>query len=344
MARSRLARFSGRSLASLTDAQLLALRFRDLVFPRSSGMVAAHMRRLQRDLRGRGLRFQPHYWFAEEWFSPDGVPGIALPFYLAQPRLMRLERRLMHQVEGGNSRWLMRILRHEAGHALDTAFGLRERADWRKVFGSASERYPDSYTPRPASRDHVLHLGHWYAQSHPTEDFAETFAVWLQPRARWRREYAGWPALAKLEYVDTLMQEIAGRPARLRSRREVEPVTHSLRTLASHYRSKVGRYQLEDGRYDRPLRRIFSMQASRRHPAAASFLREIQPQLERLLVRRARLHHYVVEHALEELIHRCSYLHLHLRHDRRAAKRQFLGLVQRVVLGILKRNRENYAL
>jgi len=344
VARSRSARHSGRSLARLTDAQLLSLRFRDLVFPRGTGMVATHMRRLQGDLRARGLRFRPHYWFAEEWFSPDGVPGIALPFYLAQPRLMRLERRLMHQVEGGNSRWLMRILRHEAGHALDTAFGLRERADWRKVFGSASERYPDSYTPRPASHRYVLHLGHWYAQSHPTEDFAETFAVWLQPRARWRREYAGWPALAKLEYVDILMQEIAGRTPRLRTRREVEPVSHSTRTLASHYRSKVGRYQLEDGRYDRALRRIFSVETSRRHPTAASFLREIQPQLERLLVRRARLHHYVVEHALEELIHRCSYLHLHLRHDRRAAKRQFLGLVQRVVLGILKRNRENYAL
>jgi len=302
------------------------------------------MRRLQRELRARGLRFRPHHWFAEEWFSPDDVPGIALPFYLAQPRLMRLERRLMHQVEGGNSHWLMRILRHEAGHALDTAFGLRRRADWRRVFGSSREHYPDAYTPRPASRRYVLHLGHWYAQSHPTEDFAETFAVWLQPRARWRREYAGWPALAKLEYVDALMREIAGARPRRHSRRQVEAVTNSTRTLAQHYRSKVGRYQLEDGRHDAALRRIFTARPERRRPAAASFLREIQPQLQRLLVRRARLHHYVVEHVLEELIHRCSYLHLHLRHDRRAAKRQFASLVQRVVLGILKRNRENYAL
>ena len=80
MARSRLARHSGRSLARLSDAQLLQLRFRDLAFPRSTGMVAAHMRRLQRELRARGLRLKPHYWFAEEWISPDDVPGIALPF------------------------------------------------------------------------------------------------------------------------------------------------------------------------------------------------------------------------------------------------------------------------
>ena len=328
----------------MSDEKLLRLRFRDLQLPRGSGMVAAHMQRLYAQLRSRSLRFRPHFWFAEEWFSPDGVPGIALPFYLAQPRLIRLERRLMHQVEGGNSRWLMRILRHEAGHALDTAYELRQRADWRRVFGSAGERYPDSYTPRPASRRYVLHLGHWYAQSHPTEDFAETFAVWLQPRARWRRDYAGWPALRKLEYVDELMREIATRRPRVRTRRAVEAVDTSRRTLAEHYALKMRRYVLEDARYDAALRRIFTPQPQRRHDAAALFLREIRPQIERLLVRRARLHRYVVEHVLEVLIHRCSYLHLHLRHDRRSAKRAFLRLMQRLVLGILKRNRENYAL
>lgn len=328
----------------MSDTKLLQLRFRDLTLPRTTGMVGVHMQRLGAELRSRGIRFRPHFWYAEEWFSPDGIPGIALPFYLAQPRLMRLERRLMHQVEGGNSRWLMRILRHEAGHALDTAYELRQRADWRRVFGSPRERYPDSYAPRPASRRYVLHLGHWYAQSHPTEDFAETFAVWLQPRARWRRDYADWPALRKLEYVDELMREIAARPPRVRTRRAVESVEGSRRTLGEHYRFKMHRYVLEDGRYDAALRRIFTPEPQRRHDAAAGFLREIRPQLERLLVRRARLHRYVVGHVLDVLIHRCSYMHLHLRRDRRSTKRQFLRLVQRLVLGILKRNRENYAL
>lgn len=344
MSASRPEKYRNAGLARLSDSQLLQLRFRDLQLPRTTGMVAAHMQRLHAELRSRGIRFRPHFWFAEEWFSPDGVPGIALPFYLAQPRLIRLERRLMHQVEGGNSRWLMRILRHEAGHALDTAYELRGRADWRRVFGSAGERYPDTYTPRPASRRYVLHLGHWYAQSHPTEDFAETFAVWLQPRARWRRDYAGWSALRKLEYVDALMREIASSRPRVRTRRTVEAVETSRRTLAEHYQLKMHRYVLEDGRYDAALRRIFTLHAQRRRDTAAVFLREIRPQLERLLVRRARLHRYVVEHVLDVLLHRCSYMHLHLRHDRRSAKRAFLRLVQRLVLGILKRNRENYAL
>ncbi len=329
----------------MDDDSLLALRFRELELPRTTGVVAEHMRSLYGDLAGRGIRFRPHYWFAEEWFSPDGVPGIALPFYLAQPRLMRLERRYMHQVEGGNSRALTMILRHEAGHALDTAYRLRERADWRCVFGSPHERYPEDYTPRPASRRYVLHLGAWYAQSHPTEDFAETFAVWLQPRARWRREYAGWPtALRKLEYVDTLMAEIGRQRPRIATRREIDPVDRSRQTLAEHYRRKAERYQLEDPRYDRMLRRVFTAAADRRHAAAAGFLRSVEGRIERRVVREARLHPYVVEHTMRMLLERCISMHLHLRHDRRRAQRDFGGLVERVALGILKRNRESYAL
>ncbi|MFO1502234.1 MAG: putative zinc-binding metallopeptidase [Steroidobacteraceae bacterium] len=340
----RKAKRSAARLARMTDDELLRLSFRDLPLSRTRGRVAEHMRRLHRELRARDLRFLPHFWFAEEWFSPDGVPGIALPFYLAHPRLMRLERSLMHQVEGGRSPWLMRILRHEAGHALDTAYGLRRRADFRRVFGSPAEKYPDDYRPRPASRRYVLHLDHWYAQSHPTEDFAETFAVWLSPRARWRRDYAGWPALRKLEYVDALMHEIAARRPVVRTRREVEPVEHSRRTLAEHYRGKADRYLLEDGRYDRSLCRIFSRRPTRRHDSAATCLRAHRPQLERQLVNRARLHPYVVEHVLDVLIHRCSHMQLHLKHDRRRTRRDFLALARRVGLGILKRNRENYAL
>ncbi|MCK7497714.1 MAG: putative zinc-binding metallopeptidase [Comamonadaceae bacterium] len=60
---------------------------------------------------------------------------------------------------------------------------------WRRRFGRASRHYPESYLPRPGSRNYVVHLDHWYAQSHPAEDWAETFAVWLDPRSRWRERY-----------------------------------------------------------------------------------------------------------------------------------------------------------
>ncbi len=213
-----------------------------------------------------------------------------------------------------------------------------------EVFGSPQQRYPDDYAPRPASRRYVLHLGAWYAQSHPTEDFAETFAVWLQPRARWRREYAGWPALRKLEYVDALMASIARTKPRSVSRRQIDPVDDSNHTLREHYQRKARRYQLEDPRHDRALRRLFSAAPDPRHAAAAGFLRSVESRIERRVVREARLHPYVVEHTMQMLLARCCSMHLHLRHDRRRAQRDFGGLVERVAQGILKRNREDYAL
>jgi hypothetical protein len=323
----------------------MQLRFRQLHLKVEDSLVWPEVQQLYAELERRGIRFRPHVWFSEEWFSPDGVPGIAIPFYLAHPRLKQIERRFMGAVEGGSREWLRRILRHEAGHALDTAYGLRRRAEWRQVFGRASEAYPSDYSPRPSSRQHVLHLGHWYAQSHPTEDFAETFAVWLQPRARWRREYADWPALAKLEYVDRLMAEIDGRPPRHRSRALVEPASLNERTLGQHYRRKANRYSQFDRRYDRWLKRAFAVPEARPDGVpAARFIREIEPQLRRLLVRRARLHPYMVDHVIELVVRRVRQLGLLLRGPRRDNKRRVVRLHERIVLDVLRRNRENYAL
>src|SRR5512139_1626099 len=201
---------STRSWTRMSDEQLLGMRFCDLKLKIERTPLAKRVRRLYRELDKRDIRFRPHVWLSEEWFSPDGVPGIAVPFYLAHPRLRRLERQMMKQVEGGNSNWMMRILRHEAGHAIDTAWRLRRRARWREVFGPASLPYPDRYRARPGSRRYVHHLGEWYAQAHPTEDFAETFAVWLKPNSNWRRMYAGWPAFHKLRLVDDLMTSVRG--------------------------------------------------------------------------------------------------------------------------------------
>ncbi len=139
------------------------------------------------------------------------------------------------------------------------------------------------------------------------------------------------------------MAEIAARKPLLRSHHEIDPVCRSPRTLREHYRKKSSRYLIEDARYDRALRRLFTPVADGRHNSAATWLRAIGPQIERALVRTG-LHPYIVEHAMELLIHRCSNMHMQLRHDRRSAQREFVALVRRVALGILKRNRESYAL
>jgi hypothetical protein len=330
----------------LSDEELLSKRFCDLRLTLRNSVVERHLDKITRDLQRRGLRFRPHAWLSEEWFSPDGVPGIAVPFYMAHPRLMRLERRFMDEVEGGNANWLTRILRHEIAHALDNAYRLRRRKGWRRAFGKASRPYPRMYRPRPASRDFVLHLGHWYAQSHPTEDFAETFAVWMQPKARWRRDYQGWPALHKLEYVDELMSSIRGERPGVVNRELIEPLSENRRTLAEHYRRKLVRYAFDTPEaYDLRLRRVFGRRRrGRRRMAASTFVRQSRPQLERMLMRRSRLYPYLVHHVLRTVMQRCRELNLVLNTSKREAKRALFGVLERILIDILRRDRERYTL
>ena len=198
------------------DERLLDLRMCDLGLRIRGSFVEPFLRQVRRELRQRGLRMKPHFWLSDEWFCPDGISGVAIPFYLAHPRLARLEQAQMLEVEGGTPDWCLRILRHEVGHAIENAYGLRRRKRRIQLFGRSSEKYPEDYAPRPYSKSFVVHLEAGYAQSHPDEDFAETFAVWLTPGSDWARRYAGWKALRKLEYVDALMREIAGKEPRRR--------------------------------------------------------------------------------------------------------------------------------
>lgn len=264
------------------DRELLALQLRQLHLgrPRRPSLRLA-MRRLERELQARDLLLRPHFWFSEEWFSPDGVPGIAIPFYLAHPRLERLERRLSGSVEGGNMTSLMRILRHEAGHAIDSAFRLRRRRLWQSTFGSPTRAYPDRYRVNPGSRRFVRHLDLWYAQAHPAEDFAETFAVWLTPRSNWRARYAGSPALHKLEVMDALMADIAGRRPPVRSMLQVDTVATSKLSLQEYYRRMLLRQARTDiAIVDRALGRTFVARPER-GPArrAETFLRAMRGEL-----------------------------------------------------------------
>ena len=307
----------------MTDEQLLGLRFCDLKLKLERSPVAKRVKRLYRELDKRQIGFRPHVWLSEEWFSPDGVPGIAVPFYLAHPRLERLERRMMRNVEGGSAESAMRILRHEAGHAIDTAYRLRRRKRWREVFGPASLPYPDTYKARPGSRRYVQHLGEWYAQAHPCEDFAETFAVWLKPNSSWRRTYAQWPAFHKLEFVDELLSSVRGSRAMVRNREVVEPLRENMRTLADHYRAKLRRYSMYRRTVtDHLLERVFSAEKTGgRARRASSFLRTHALALENATIRELGAERYSVEQILKIVIERADKLHLWVRGGTRGALR-----------------------
>jgi hypothetical protein len=298
----------------LPDEELLGWRICDLKLRIEGTLVAQRVARLYAELEFRGLSFRPHCWLSDEWFSPDGIPGIAIPFYLAHPRLIQLEKRQLLEVEGGSREWCMRILRHETGHAVDTAYRLYRRRSWQKIFGLASAPYPDHYSPKPTSKKYVVHLEQWYAQSHPSEDFAETFAVWLKPRSRWRIEYADWPALRKLDYVNRTMRELRSLKPLVRSHEHIDSVNTLKKTLREHYEERRSRYLIGNSkRHDEDLLRLFSVgpqYASR--PSAARFLWQNRQVLSQIVARWTGQYQYTVDHVLRQMIARCRELRLRL--------------------------------
>jgi hypothetical protein len=324
--------------ARLDDEALLDVRLCDLRLRLAGTAVQGRIARLYRELAARGIAFRPHAWLAVDWFSPDGVPGFAVPFYLAHPRLTRLERKMTGEVEGTNRKWQMRILRHEAGHAIDSAYRLRRRARWRALFGPASRRYAAQYRARPASRNHVQHLGEWYAQAHPTEDFAETFAVWLQPHSDWRRRYALWPARRKLEYVALLAAEIGRRAPPVSGRERVEALEDSTLTLREHYRRKrAAQRRRQRLLADTWLRKVFATPGGAQPAAApaAALLRAHKPGLRAAVQKRAGADRYAAQQIVRMAIERCQQLGLRQRGARRTTVPKLRAALVRMARGYI---------
>jgi hypothetical protein len=315
--------------ASLSDDKLLRLRLKDLKVTVEGTWLERCLQDLYDELEERGLRIRPHAWISNEWFSPDDTPGIAIPFYLAHPRLMRLERKMIIDVEGGTVPECMRILRHEAGHVVQVAYQLQRRRRWQELFGRSSTRYPSHYRPNPASRRYVYHLPLWYAQSHPDEDFAETFAVWLTPRSNWRKRYANWPAIKKLEYVDELMAEIATQRPEVTRRFKVEPLSRLNQTLAEHYQKKRAHYAINTPKiYDRDLRRIFSSNPKyRQAPSAAAFLRRNRAKIRQVVSKWTGEYQLTLDVIFDDMINRCRQLKLRAVGSERRLRMEFIVLL-----------------
>jgi hypothetical protein len=177
--------------------------------------VEKYVHQLYHELDRRGFKkFRPVCYLTDEWGCPDQQPVLGIPFYLADPNLRKLES-AVDQLE--DERQIMMYMRHEAGHVFNYAYRLYTTPEWRRLFGPFYRAYRDDYTPVPFSKRFVRHIEGWYAQKHPDEDFAETFAVWLTPRSPWRRQYKGWPAMQKLRYVERVARALA----------DVEPIVNT---------------------------------------------------------------------------------------------------------------------
>ena len=314
----------------LSDSALLSLRIRDLGVRIEGTWIEECLDDLYEDLARRGLKFRPHAWLSTDWFVPGTIPGIAIPFYLAHPRLMKLEKKQMLEVEGGTRPEMMKILRHECGHALDNAYGLGRAVNRVELFGNASKRYPEHYRPNPASRKFVQHLRLYYAQSHPLEDFAETFAVILGSRnGGWRKRYAGWPALRKLEYVDALLERLRGKTPRHRSRMKPDSIATMNITLRDYYNERRTQYLVSyPDIYDADLKRLFTNSPDHlRSELASSFLTRNRAEIRRLVSNWTGEYQFTLEQVLKDMIGRSRELKLRAVGPERRLKMEFAVLL-----------------
>ena len=246
--------------------EILGKPIRDLGLKLEGSPIEHFVHQLYAELASKGLaKFRPACYLTDEWGCPSGEPIIGIPFYLANPDLAQLEKEV-NDLE--DKREIMMYLRHEAGHAFNYAYKLYRTPEWKTLFGPFRRRYRDNYRPVPFSRNYVRHLAGWYAQKHPDEDFAETFAVWLTPRSSWRKRYRGWGALEKLRYMDRVARALKdSEPVRRRGYPDVT-VDEMESTVAEFYRQSVAeQIPVVDLALDTDLRDIFNVSKRRRNTA-----------------------------------------------------------------------------
>jgi hypothetical protein len=302
--------------ADLGDELLLEKKISQLGLTIEGTPLQAQVQQLYDELSAKGLAFHPPCHVGDEWFVPVGIPAVFVPFFLVHDRLRQLEAKMMLEVEGDTPEWFMRLMRHEAAHAYAYAYQLFKKRKWQNVFGRTSvETTPQFYRPRPYSHSFVVHLDDWYAQSHPDEDFAETFAVWLTPGLDWRARFKGWKALQKLEYVDELMRSLAGHVPPHQPSYRVQDYNFLNIKLKTYYARKRKLY--EDSYpdfYDRDLRQLFSGAADAGPTLKASlYLRQRRRALMDAVCESTNEKKYRVNKLLSRLIERCDQLDLHLK-------------------------------
>jgi hypothetical protein len=304
--------------------ELLNSRICDLELEIEGSPVEPSVQRLYREITNRGLSFRPEVYLTDGWGCPDGVPVIGIPFYLADRRLSRIEEEQTGDIE--TSQLIMMLLRHEAGHAINYAYRLYKEPEWVEMFGPFSRPYRDAFQPNPFSRQFVRHIvhhqyGRTYAQKHPDEDFAETFAVWLTPRSGWRRRYRNWPALRKLQFVDRLMRSIRAQAPKRTWGSLCTPVHEIDILLAEHYGQRAERFRATaQGYVDDKLQEIFPPARGRVLVAAGDLLRKHRDELLARVSRWSGLEEAEVQTLLLKLEDRADALNLSFRRGDLARK------------------------
>lgn len=301
----------------LADDEILQMRIRDLKLQTAGSEIEPLINRLYSELDAKGIKFHPPCYLADEWLCPDKIPIMGIPFCLANHRLRQIEKKIMLDVEGGTEKKFMKLIRHECGHAINYAYQLYKKTRWRELFGRFSDLYANSYYYYPYSRKYVIHLQNNYAQSHPDDDFAETFAVWLAPESKWQEKYKGWPVMNKLHYIDSLMKKIGDSPALVTAKGEMPwSAARMTSTLASHYERKKRELGTEfQGYYDDSLKELFMPLSEQATVKASTVIKENRKQILASVTRWTGHRKFDISQLLNTLARRCDLLDLHVTEE-----------------------------
>ncbi len=300
----------------LTDEEILQMRVRDLKLQIQGSSLELLIKKLYEELASKGISFHPPCYLADEWLCPDKEPIIGIPFFLVNPRLKNIEKKIMFEVEGGTEKSCMKLLRHECGHALNYAYELYKRTRWRELFGPFSAKYSDYYHYQPYSKRFVTHLKDNYAQAHPDEDFAETFAIWLTPNSHWQEKYRGWPVIKKLRYVDNVMKKLSNEaPVTTTKGNPPWSASRMTSTLAGFYdRKREALGSSFHGFYDDSLKELFKTGSSTSSTTRASaVLRLYRRQIIDNVARWTGHRKYDIHQLVGRIILRCDALDLYAK-------------------------------
>ena len=305
-------------LAVLSDEELLELRLCELPIAIAHTDIESWIKIFYNELDQKGITLRPPVYLADEWLCPEGVPAIGVPFYLAHPRLKALENTMMLDVEGSEQDEFMRLIRHEMGHAISYAYRLQQKKRWRELFGHPTAEERPHYQYKKYSKRFVHNLENFYAQSHPDEDFAETFAVWLNPQSLWQERYRRHPVFKKLEYVDFLMNTYKNTPSKV----PMHDIFFNSKRLRSKiktiYRKKKRLYAADYPDYfDEELLKIFSLKtetADMRAPSARKLLQTRRSFLVQIVSRWSLERKYVADFLVRRFSERARTLQLVCRY------------------------------
>jgi len=291
------------NLKSLSNEQILSLKIKELD-PKLGPEQRSMIEMLNNQLRALGIKWRPHHWFSQEWFSPDGVSGFAIPFMLTHKKLIKLEKEHLGTCEGESMQSFYKLICHETAHAIDNAYKLRLNKKRQELFGLSSTSYPSSYRPNPSSLNYISFLGDHYAQAHPDEDWAETFGHYLM-HGKLPDRYKGTRVEEKYHCVHQIVSSLKNKEFKANEWITPENYRHDNMTIGEYLEKKKKSLKLHKTNYfEKKIVKKF--QDNREGILVSSFMRIKKKSIINKLTKRTNHHPWVLSKSFDDLAKECK--------------------------------------